>query len=50
MLMPQVKDLLCQSSHDATTLGDALEGLNAIFGTLGDGEAAGGQPSNGMAA
>jgi flagellum-specific ATP synthase len=50
MLMPQVKDLLCQSSHDATTLGDALEGLNAIFGTLGDGASPDGQPSNGMAA
>jgi flagellum-specific ATP synthase len=50
MLMPPIKELLCQSSHDATTLGDALQGLNAIFGTLDDGEPTDGQPSNGLAA
>jgi FliI/YscN family ATPase len=31
-LMPYVKALLCQSSNEATTLDDALQGLMALFG------------------
>lgn len=40
-LMPQVKDLLCQNAHDATTIEDAVQGLNAIFGTFGPSAATG---------
>jgi FliI/YscN family ATPase len=31
-LMPYVKALLCQSSNEATTIDDALQGLMALFG------------------
>ena len=40
-LMPQIKQLLVQSSHEATTLDDAVQGLNAIFGTFDNSAASG---------
>jgi flagellum-specific ATP synthase len=39
-MMPYVKALLCQSSDDATTLDDALQGLMALFGQAPQGLAA----------
>jgi flagellum-specific ATP synthase len=41
-LMPQIKELLIQGAHEATTLDDAVQGLNAIFGTYDAGAAASG--------
>jgi flagellum-specific ATP synthase len=41
-LMPQINELLCQSSQEATTVDDAVQGLNAIFGTYDHGAATNG--------
>lgn len=41
-LMPQIKDLLCQASNEATTINDAVQGLNAIFGAYDHGSATAG--------
>jgi FliI/YscN family ATPase len=39
-MMPYVKEFLCQSAHDTTTLDDAVQGLLALFGQQADGMAA----------